>query len=80
MAGSNDYMRGWTQGWIAATDAMMRGLAAAIEGTTASHQALSAVMLAAAGNKPGSIMPGQPPHPGEPPRRRRGRPPKNRPV
>lgn len=77
MAGSNDYMRGWTQGWIAATQAMMRGLELAIEGTSASQQVLSAAMLAAAGNKPGSAMPGQP---GEPPRRRRGRPPKNRPA
>jgi cyanophycinase-like exopeptidase len=80
MASSNDYMRGWTQGWIAATEAMMRGLEAAIAGTSAGHQVLSAAMLAAAGNKPGSAVAGPAPNPGEPPRRRRGRPPKIRPA
>jgi len=85
MSTSDDFMTGWTQGWMAATQALMQAFQAAARdaaGDTGTRR--EADFLQLAGNKPsiaGQHSVGQSgfgTSSGEPVRRRRGRPRKNK--
>ncbi len=83
MARSKDFIEGWSMGWTAATDALLRSLdRLTVERGASTGATIEAVRMEAAGNKPTEARRrGRPPKPAtasdQQPRRKRGRPPKS---
>ncbi len=83
MARSKDFIDGWSMGWTAATQALLRSLDhLAVERGASTGATIEAIRMEAAGNKPTAAgrrgrPPKSAPAPDQEPRRKRGRPPKS---